>query len=110
MSYDTLPPYSAHRVAGLAARMGWRSERGFLRHLAYLAEACVLVRWFRKAGVAHVHAHFGTTSATVAMLCRALGGPPFSFTVHGPEEFDKPEFLGLPEKIARARFVVAISS
>ncbi len=24
------------------------------------------------------------------MLARALGGPPYSFTVHGPEEFDKP--------------------
>ena len=46
----------------------------------------------------------------VAMLCRELGGPTFSFTVHGPEEFDKPEFLGLREKIRRAAFVVAVSS
>ena len=44
------------------------------------------------------------------MLASALGGPPFSFTVHGPEEFDKPEFLGLGEKIRRANAVVAISS
>jgi glycosyltransferase involved in cell wall biosynthesis len=44
------------------------------------------------------------------MLLRALGGPTYSFTVHGPEEFDKPTFIGLPEKIRRARFVVAISS
>ena len=46
----------------------------------------------------------------VAMLCHELGGPSFSFTVHGPEEFDKPEFLGLREKIQRAAFVIAISS
>jgi glycosyltransferase involved in cell wall biosynthesis len=44
------------------------------------------------------------------MLCRALGGPPYSFTVHGPEEFDKAEALALTEKIKRAAFVVAISS
>jgi glycosyltransferase involved in cell wall biosynthesis len=56
-----------------------------------------------------VHAHFGTNPATVALLCRALGGPPWSFTVHGPEEFDRPEQLGLGEKIARAAFAVAVS-
>ena len=44
------------------------------------------------------------------MLARELGGPPYSFTVHGPEEFDAPESLGLGEKIRRADFVVAISS
>ena len=44
------------------------------------------------------------------MLVHALGGPPFSFTVHGPEEFDKPDFLSLGEKIRRSAFTVAISS
>ena len=42
-----------------------------------------------RAGVEHLHAHFGTNSAEVAMLVHDLGGPPWSFTVHGPEEFDK---------------------
>jgi colanic acid/amylovoran biosynthesis glycosyltransferase len=37
----------------------------------------------------------------------ALGGPPFSFTVHGPDEFLLP--MGLHEKILRSAFVVAIS-
>jgi glycosyltransferase involved in cell wall biosynthesis len=44
------------------------------------------------------------------MLCHALGGPPYSFTVHGPEEFDKATAIALEEKIKRAAFVVAISS
>jgi colanic acid/amylovoran biosynthesis glycosyltransferase len=44
------------------------------------------------------------------MLAHALGGPRWSFTVHGPEEFDKPEFIGLAEKIRQCAFVVAISS
>lgn len=98
------------RAAALATRLGARSERGLLRHAAYLAEACVLEGWLRKARVDHVHAHFGTNSAAVALLCRALGGPSYSFTVHGPEEFDKPEFLGLGEKVRHAAFVVTISS
>ena len=41
-------------------------------------------------GIEHLHAHFGTNSTTVAMLAQALGGPTYSFTVHGPEEFDTP--------------------
>jgi colanic acid/amylovoran biosynthesis glycosyltransferase len=57
-----------------------------------------------------VHAHFGTNSAAVAMLIAALGGPGYSFTVHGPEEFDKPDLIGLRAKIKAARFVVGVSS
>ncbi|SFR72405.1 Glycosyltransferase involved in cell wall bisynthesis [Mitsuaria sp. PDC51] len=95
---------------GLALRMGRRADRPWPLHLVYLAEACVALRLMRDAGVTHVHAHFGTNSTEVAMLLHALGGPGYSFTVHGPEEFDKPEFLHLGEKIRRARFVVAITS
>jgi len=103
-------PAAVIRALFLALKLGWRSDRGLLRHLVYLAEACVLARWLRRARAQHLHAHFGTNPAMVAMLCRELGGPTFSFTVHGPEEFDKPEFLGLREKIRRAAFVVAVSS
>jgi len=94
----------------LMLRLSWCSEQGVLRYLAYLAEACVLLRWFSDSGVTHVHAHFGTNSTTVAMLCRALGGPSYSFTVHGPEEFDKVKALALAEKVERAAFVVTVSS
>ncbi|HEY9858832.1 MAG TPA: glycosyltransferase [Candidatus Obscuribacterales bacterium] len=97
-------------VLWLMLQVSWHSDRGVLRHLAYLAEACVLLRWFSELEIAHVHAHFGTNSTTVAMLCRALGGPSYSFTVHGPEEFDKAKAIALEEKINRAAFVVAISS
>ena len=57
----------------------------------------------------HVHAHFGTNSTVVALLARIMGGPPFSFTAHGPEEFDNPLAQGIDEKIRHAAFVVAIS-
>jgi glycosyltransferase involved in cell wall biosynthesis len=94
----------------LALKVGWHSQRGILYHLVYLAEACVLLHWWRQAGVAHVHAHFGTNSTTVAMLCRAIGGPPYSFTVHGPEEFDAIKSLSLIQKVETAAFVIAVSS
>lgn len=90
--------------------LGLKSERGVLRHLIYFAEACLLSAWFKKAEIDHVHAHFGTNSTMVVMLAHRLGGPGYSFTVHGPEEFDKPEFIHLAEKIRNCRFVVAISS
>lgn len=94
----------------LTFKVGWHSERGIILHLAYLAEACVLLNWFSEQGIAHVHAHFGTNSTTVAMLCHVLGGPTYSFTVHGPEEFDKATILSLEEKIKRSTFVAAVSS
>jgi colanic acid/amylovoran biosynthesis glycosyltransferase len=97
-------------VFWLMLQVSWHSDRGVLRHVIYLAEACVLLGWFSELGIAHVHAHFGTNSTTVAMLCSALGGPAYSFTVHGPEEFDKAEAIALTEKIKRAAFVVAVSS
>ena len=94
----------------LAVRMGRHADRGLAYHLVYFAEACCLLGWLREAGATHVHAHFGTNGAEVAMLVRALGGPTYSFTVHGPEEFDKAGLLKLNEKAARASFVVAIST
>ncbi|MEJ1339117.1 MAG: glycosyltransferase family 4 protein [Candidatus Sedimenticola sp. (ex Thyasira tokunagai)] len=93
-----------------AIKIGWNSDRGLIRHIFYFVEAAVLVRRMREAGAEHVHAHFGTNSAAVVMLAKLLGGPGYSFTVHGPEEFDKPQFLSLAEKIKHASFVVAISS
>jgi glycosyltransferase involved in cell wall biosynthesis len=93
-----------------ALGMGWAAKGTLFHHCAYLVEACVLVEWFADANVSHVHAHFGTNSTTVALLCHTLGGPTYSFTVHGPEEFDRPEILSLREKIDQARFVVGVSS
>ncbi|MBO0369471.1 glycosyltransferase family 4 protein [Pseudomonas putida] len=94
----------------LALRMGRRADRSWPYHLIYLAEACRVVQWLQAFGAEHVHAHFGTNSTEVVMLANALGGPPYSFTVHGPEEFDKPQFLHIDEKVRRAAFVAAVSS
>ena len=102
-------PIALGRAVLMTLKIGVRSERGLLRHFAYLLEACVVRRWAWKAGVQHIHSHFGTNSTAVAMLCRALGGPGYSFTVHGPEEFDKPGLISLATKIDHAEFVVAVS-
>jgi len=102
-------PAKFARALKRAISVGLRSDRGAAIHLVYLAEACVLLGWLVEGEVGHVHAHFGTNSTSVAMLCRVLGGPPYSFTVHGPDEFDSPRGLALREKVAGATFVAAIS-
>ena len=94
----------------LASRMARMSERPLPYHWIYLAEACKVLTLLGVSGVEHVHAHFGTNSTEVVMLVHALGGPGYSFTVHGPEEFDKPHAIYLADKIVDSRFVVAISS
>ena len=97
------------QAAILCCRVGWISERGILRTWMYLFEACRLKRRLQSLNIQWIHAHFGTNSTAVAMFCRVLGGPSYSFTVHGPEEFDRPELLHLKEKIAHASMVIAIS-
>ena len=92
-----------------AMALGAVSETGRLRHLIYLAEAAYVAERCRAEGVAHAHAHFGTNAAAVAMLAHLLGGPKYSFTVHGPEEFDAPRALSLGRKMHHAHATIAIS-
>jgi len=92
-----------------AVRMGWRSDRGLLRHIAYLAEACMLVPQLKAHGAQHLHVHFGTNPAVVALLQKVLGGVPYSLTIHGSEEWDRPEALSLRDKYENATFVVGVS-
>lgn len=102
-------PLAFARALGLVLRTAPRSDRSLLLHLAYLAEAALLTRWLMQAPVAHLHAHFSSNSTDVAMLCHVLGGPPYSFTIHGPDEIDRADGLTLGEKVRRAEFVAAIS-
>jgi colanic acid/amylovoran biosynthesis glycosyltransferase len=89
--------------------LAWGADRGNVRHLAYFIEACVLRRWLQQCGASHLHVHMGTNPAALAMICRALGGPAWSFTAHGPEEFERGNGIALRQKIAAATFVVGIS-
>jgi colanic acid/amylovoran biosynthesis glycosyltransferase len=103
-------PIGFLRALGRALAMARASWGGAWRQLAYLAEAAWLCRAWQREGITHVHAHFGTNPAAVARLARAWGGPPYSFTVHGPDEFDTPLSGDLGGKIADAAFVAGVSS
>ena len=103
-------PVAATRACRHAFRFARASGGHYSRHLAYYLEALILADWCRKDGIDHLHVHFGTNPATVATLAHEISGLTFSFTVHGPEEFDRPENLALQEKICASSFVVAVSS
>ena len=102
-------PLHLLKASRVAIKMSRVSDRGLIRHIAYLVEAMLLTRLLIRRRISHVHVHFGTNSATVARLIRLLGGPSYSMTVHGPDEFDAPRGFSLGEKVADAEFVVAIS-
>ncbi|MFL6727921.1 MAG: glycosyltransferase, partial [Sphingomicrobium sp.] len=103
-------PLLSLRAIAAARRLSSPGLKQKVRHAAYWLESAWLVRRFDELRVEHLHAHFGTNPAAVAAIVRAWGGPAFSFTVHGPDEFDAPITLSLHTKIARASFVAAISS
>lgn len=57
-----------------AVRLSRRSDRPLWVHFIYLAEACRVAAWLRTDNIRHVHAHFGTNPAEVALLNHLLGG------------------------------------
>ena len=103
-------PCRFYAALQLMLRMCRQSDKFLPYHIAYLAEACSIVPWLITHQSRHIHAHFGTNSAEIAMLASTLSAIPYSFTAHGPEEFDKPQALGLNITIQQAKFVVAVSS
>jgi glycosyltransferase involved in cell wall biosynthesis len=85
------------------------SDGGFIKHVAYFLEAVQLRRRTKRAGIRHLHVHFSTNATAVAMLSKLMGGPSYSFTVHGPDEFSDRTSGRLLTKIRHAAFVIAIS-
>jgi glycosyltransferase involved in cell wall biosynthesis len=101
----------------LALRTGAPGARERLWHLFYFAEAMILLRHCRRAGIAHIHAQFADSATDVAMLVthyrrgQRVGGQEcsWSLAVHGSVEFYNVARYALASKLARARFAVAIS-
>lgn len=95
-------------LAGIAyaVSLAGANLRAIASNLFYFAEAVVAGRHFERLAVTHVHTHF---SSTVAVLLSRVFPIPFSATIHGSAEFEDMAGFYLREKVARARFVRAIS-
>lgn len=97
------------RALQLTGRLRAPGIRGALLPVAYLIEACWLAERLREHRIEHLHDHIAEGSAAVAMLAAELCGIPFSFTVHGPGEFDRAPAIRLDVKVRQAAFVAAIT-
>jgi len=112
---------SALKLILLRPRRGFRGLRiafsrpswhpmDLVRRAAYFAEAALLAEHIKAAQIDHIHAHFGTNPATVARISSRIASVSYSFTIHGPDEFDAPRQLDISGKVADSAFCVAISS
>lgn len=90
-----------------------RGLRTRLWQLFYFFEAVPVWLAMRRAGIRHVHAHFTSPAADVALLVAALGGGEsngwtWSFSAHGSDIQETDQRL-LAEKVRRADGVVCVS-
>ncbi|MFQ3631397.1 glycosyltransferase, partial [Roseiflexus sp.] len=106
--------YWLMRRPAVYVRAWWRAIRGNLSSPKFLSRALVVVpkaayaaRRMVELDVDHLHAHYATHPALFAYVVNMLTGIPYSFTVHAHDLYVERPMLG--EKIAAARFVVAIS-
>lgn len=91
------------RALGRAARSGGAAWIDF-------AQAAWVLRWAKRHRLDHVHVHFGTSEATVALLAHMMGGLSYSLTLHAFDIFrDNVDRDLLVRKINASRFAVTVS-
>ncbi len=57
------------------------------RSAAQVHQAIILAGALRDRGITHIHAHFGTSAASVSRLAGRITGIPYSFTAHAKDIF-----------------------
>ncbi len=103
-------PVGVAKGALATVRMMANARGKRLKQLAYLVEAASLKQKAAALGIEHLHTHFSTNSASVALLSHLMGGPPYSMTVHGPDELFEMARNSLGLKVRHATFVAAITN
>jgi colanic acid/amylovoran biosynthesis glycosyltransferase len=95
-----------------ALRLSAGGVRSNVWQLFYFAQAIILWQECRRRGINHVHVHFANVASAVALLSAHFGeadGMSWSFTMHGPTEFDDVTRFALRDKVEAAKFVACIS-
>lgn len=93
----------------LTATLSRQTDRSIPHHLISFLEGARLAREIEAAGIRHLHTHFATNAGEIAMLAATMADVPYSMTIHGPEEFNRPVQIKLGLKVARAAFVAVIT-
>ena len=111
-------------AAGLRTALGTGAARPRNRvwQVFYFGEAVLLLSRLRRLGASgprHVHVHFANNGADVARLAVTVGnaarresrrGWSWSFSMHGPTEFEDPVGYDLAAKTRSAAFAACISA
>ncbi|HYY06565.1 MAG TPA: glycosyltransferase [Candidatus Limnocylindria bacterium] len=85
----------------------WAARDRTIEHLKRFGEAAYLRRRVPRSAE-HIHAQFAHSPASVALILARLTGLPFSFTGHAKDIFELVSPRLLQDKMAEARFVVAV--
>ena len=73
-------------------------------------QAVCLAREIRQRQITHLHAHFATSSTTVARLAALFAGVSYSFTAHAKDIFhEEVQYEELSQKLRDATSVVTVS-
>jgi glycosyltransferase involved in cell wall biosynthesis len=83
-----------------------RSPLILIKNLAVVPKGVFIAGMIEKENINHIHAHWGSTTATMAYLISRLTNIPWSFTLH---RWDIKEDNMLKEKVKSAKFVRCIS-
>ena len=83
-----------------------RTWRIFMKNIVVLPKAVYIANILKKIDVVHIHAHWGSTTATLAWVIAELNKTPWSFTLHS---WDIVENNMLKVKSESARFIRCIS-
>ena len=82
---------------------------GHSRTPSLLVEALHVLKRTKELGIEHVHVHFATDSAVVAMLMKKLGGPSYSITAHAKDIYrETVDFRFLDVLVKNSAFVVTV--
>jgi len=82
------------------------SLKKIFKNLAIFPKGLVVGEMLRRKKTNHIHAHWGSTTSTIAYIVSQLTGIPWSFTLH---RWDIPENNMLKEKARSAKFIRVIS-
>lgn len=83
-----------------------RNYRIFIKNLAVFPKAVFIAKIIEKAEIQHIHAHWGSTTSTMAFIVSQITGIPWSFTLH---RWDIAENNLLKEKLKSTKFARIIS-
>jgi glycosyltransferase involved in cell wall biosynthesis len=98
-------PWGALRALRYLAGLRESPIKDRIKRLALLFCAAGLLQFTRKRGIRHIHSQSAAEGAHLVALCRLLGGPTYSLTLHG----DLPVYgTDHRSKMADASFVMVV--